>query len=267
MRAYRRAALAVAVISLGFLLVPMGAGARQDTTAKQTVTVGAKKTIDVEPDLGIIVLGVSSKGATAVEANDRLIKKAQRVVAAWEDMGFDDEIDTPDISLFRDCLRDCRDRNPNDEIDNKPVFGFRGRATIRLETDRLDDLGEVIDVGVEAGADSIRGVSFTVSDKSEAVKEALRQAMIFATEKAQILADVGNAQLGPAIVITEGSTRAPRTFEVAVAAFGSPSPGAPGGGGSDPTPFPIKPPTLSASARVTATFTLEGGSSSPSPTP
>ena len=257
-RARTGALIAVGGLIIGALVGPSSVTA-QEAGTKDTVTVEARREVDVEPDIGRVTLGVRAKGLTAEAASDRLTDKARRVLDALAAAGFtDEELSTGNINLDRRCLRSCRDPNPNDDERPTPVFGYVGSAGIEIETEDLDSIGEAIDVGVGAGATGIRNVSFDVKDKSEAVKEALRQAMVLATEKAQVLAETGNRTLGRALVIIEGNAREPRAFSASEstlnAVFGRVSDGGSAGGGSNP--FPIEPPTLSASARVEVTFEL-----------
>ena len=253
--------ISLASLLAGAILAPVGAGAQEDDARQtDTVTVAARREVDVEPDVGTISLGVRVHAPSAERATERLSARTKRVINAIEGVGFtDEEIETYGVQLQRVCLDRCRDPNPKDNKIPEPVLGYRGSAGVRIETEQLGRMGEVIDAGIGAGANSIRGISFDVKDRSAAVNEALRQAMQLATDKARILAETGGRQLGPAIIITEGNTRAPELYEVPQAdvaarsiAGGSSGSGGSGGG----TPFPIEPPTLSASARVTATFEL-----------
>ncbi|MDQ3939760.1 MAG: SIMPL domain-containing protein [Actinomycetota bacterium] len=228
----------------------------QEQTQLNTVTVEARRQVDVEPDVATVILGVTSKGLSAQAATDRLTNKARRVLTALRGAGFtDDELSTVNVDLFRTCLRRCQDPDPTDKVRPVPVMGFRANAGIRIETNRLNRIGVAIDVGIGAGATSIRGVSFDVEDKAAAVNEALRQAMEIAVAKARTLAETGGRTLGPALIITEGRTEAPRAFAVADAALGATIAGT-SGGGTTSNPFPIEPPTLSASARIVVTFEL-----------
>ncbi len=191
-------ALAFTATCIGALFAPSVVGAQEDgqTQTQDTVTVEAKREVDIEPDLGTIALGVRVHAPTAERATDRLSNRAGRVIDAIKAAGFtDDEIDTYGIELQRVCLDKCRDPNPKDDKVPTPVLGYRGSAGIRVETKDLDRIGRVIDVGIGAGANSIRGIFFEVEDKSAAVQEALRQAMVFATNKARILAETGGRQL------------------------------------------------------------------------
>jgi uncharacterized protein YggE len=231
-------------------LVPAHAAA----VATDTVTVSATKTVDVEPDLGRVSLGVRVVGDTAAEATDKLAKTATAVVDALKAAGFTAaELSTYGVSLSRVCLSDCRDPHPRDNFHPTPVFGYAGSEGVLIETQRLDKLSEAVDAGVSGGANSIRNVSFDVKDKDAAVLKALKQAMDFANAKAQVLAEEGGRVLGPAIIIIEGRSSAPRAAGVLGSRLGVP-PGS--SGASAGVPFPIEPPTLSASAHVEVTYQL-----------
>lgn len=221
----------------------------QEAGDPDTVTVEARREVDVEPDIGRVILGVRSSAETARAATDELTDLARSVIDALKAAGFtEDEIDSVNVNLDRRCLRNCR----RDAVQD-PIFGFVGSAGIRVETSELDRLGEVIDIGIDAGATGVRSVTFDVADDSVAVKEALRQAMLYAQEKAQTLAETGGRTLGRALIIIEGNARAPQSFGVGDAALA----GYVSGRSTDSSnPFPIEPPTLSASARVEVTFQL-----------
>lgn len=236
--------LLLGATAIGMLFMP-ATGAAQDAGTSDTVTVGARRTVDVEPDIGIITLGVQSRATTASAAADELSRRARRVVSALESAEFgNEEIDTVDISLYRRCVQSCRGRDSN------PVHRFVGSAGVRLTTSELDRLNEAIDIGIEAGASRVRHISFDVEDKTEAEKQALRRAFALAEEKAEVLADASGRTVGRVLVIEEGNTRAPEPvfFDGDAATAGA---------SSDEAAFPIEPPTLEASGQVTVTFQLQ----------
>ncbi|MGH2806820.1 MAG: SIMPL domain-containing protein [Actinomycetota bacterium] len=246
-----RAAAAVVMVALVLALAPTAATA-QEVVQANTVTVSARQTVDIEPDLAIVTLGTQSKSVDASKALDKLAAKTNRVLAAMRDLGLGaDELNTTGVSLSRTCLRDCRDPNPRDDVEVKPVIGYVGFSGVRVETGRLNLLGRILDAGVDAGASSIRGLRFDVEDKDAAVNEALREAMESAVSKATVLAETGGRQLGPAIIITEGFTRAPVAYDYGAVPVADAAGGTAGGAG-----FSVDPPTLSATARIVVTFEL-----------
>ncbi len=213
-------------------------GATQTDDLQETVTVSATNVIEVPPELAEVTLSIRVAGATAEAVGDELAARTNRVVDAMKDAGFTEN----QLSVGNVSIRQRRDRDGN-------VIGFVGRTAVSVETEDLDALGSIIDIGLGAGATGVRGVKFDVKDNSDAIKEALRRAMNFATEKARVLAETAGRQLGRALVIREGGTSEPRpqVFDAAVA-------GRVGGG---TRAFPFIPPDLTVRARIEATFALQ----------
>jgi uncharacterized protein YggE len=242
----------VTAATCAITLMPKDALA-QEIVQTNTVTVSARQTVDIEPDLAIITFGTESQGRTASRALEKLAAETNGVLRAMRDLGLTDaELSTTGVNLFRDCLRNCHDPNPRDDVKVTPVIGYRAFSGVRVETNRLGILGRILDAGVEGGASSIRALRFDVEDKDAAVNEALREAMESAVAKATVLAETGGRTLGPAIIITEGFTRAPVAYDYDV-----PSGAASGGGDSVVGGvISVEPPTLSASARIVVTFEL-----------
>ena len=239
--------------SLAALLVLPGTAVAQEPLL-DTITVSATGKVDVEPDLGTVVLGISSRARTAQVAAERLATRTRRVIRALKEAGFtSDEISTEGINLFRRCFDDCRDPHPNDNIEVEPVFGYVGSSGVRVETSRLKQVGRIIDVGIGAGASSVRTVFFSVEDKSAAVQEALVEAMDIAIAKADVLAEAAGRTRGAALIILEGRTIRPRNFYLEPQALAD---YAFAGGASGSSSFPIELPTLSASGHIEVTFEL-----------
>jgi uncharacterized protein YggE len=247
----RVAFVVLMVTAFAIMLLPTDALA-QEIVQTNTVTVSARQTVDIEPDLAIVTFGTESQGRTATAALEKVAEKTNGVLRALRDLGLTDaELSTTNVDLFRDCLRNCSDPNPRDDVKVTPVIGYRAFSGVRVETNRLGMLGRILDAGVEGGANRIRGLRFDKEDKDAAINEALRQAMESAVAKATVLAETGGRQLGPAIIITEGFTRAPVAYDYDVG-----SGEASGGSAAYASVVNVEPPTLSASARIVVTFEL-----------
>lgn len=240
-------------IGTGLVATAVPAGAQE---AVNTVTVAASKKVDIEADLGRANFGVRTEDRSARTATNELSERVDSVLDALRGAGFtSDELATGSVRLERTCIRECKDPNPKDEIPPRRIMGYVGSAGIGVETTRLDKLGAAVDAAVAGGASSIRNVSYDVEDDDAAVLQALREAMIFARAKAQVIAEEAGRTLGPALIVEEGRTSAPGSFDVADSLQAS-SFGSAGGAPSESIPFPVEPPTLSASARVTVTWEL-----------
>lgn len=223
--------LVVAALVATLVLAPSTAGAG----AQEIVTVGSGAKVEMKADLLKVLIGVRAQRKTASAAENSLSQKAHKVIGALKAAGFKN-VKTTDIHISR-------------QTEKGKLTGYLGSLSLKIQTGNTKAAGKIIDVATQAGASSVRDVSFDVKDKRAAIEQALAEAMDFAKVKARVLAESADRQLGRALKILEGSTEAPRAVHLAGRDFS-------GGGGSGGKPLPIKPPKLSASARIRVTFEL-----------
>jgi hypothetical protein len=121
-----------------------------------------------------------------VTANNR---ETQRVIEALKQAGVDaKDIRTTNFSIWpnQQYGPDGQQTSVKYVVDNS-VF-----VTVR----ELDNLGDLLDSAVSAGANSINSIQFDVADKTEALKKAREEAVKDAKEQAQELADSAGLDLG-----------------------------------------------------------------------
>ncbi len=213
----------------------------QEVDYTNTVTVAAGGKVELEADVATVGFGVRAAHAEAVTATRKAAEKTESVVAALRRAGVTEE----ELTVGGVRLNRKTDRKGN-------FLRYVASVSVRVKTERLGAIGEIIDAAVSAGATSIRSLEYDVKDRSAGVQQALREAMVFARAKAEALAEVEGRQVGPAIVISEHDSRPPRATEFdttdAVAA-GRVS-------NALAATIPLVPPTLTAQARITVTFEL-----------
>ncbi|MDZ4133128.1 MAG: SIMPL domain-containing protein [Dethiobacteria bacterium] len=132
------------------------------------------------PDLARISLAVttiSNSAEKAVEENARL---ASAVVEALKGFGLSDgEIKTSSYQLYN--YREWYDGRPAEE----EVITYQVTNEVIVTTIRLDEVGELIDLAVKAGANNINFISFELDNPQELQIQALK----LATEQAELKAD------------------------------------------------------------------------------
>lgn len=227
--------------ALALLVAVPQAALAQEVDYMNTVTVAAGASVEMPADVASISFGVRESAPTATEATRALGRSTQSVVDALRaaGVGEDDELSVSSVHLRR---RTDRDGN---------LIEYVATSSIKVKTDDLDELGAIIDAGVAGGADSLGGLRYDVKDRTAAVEQALREAMLFARVKANALATAAGRTVGIALIISEYNSRPPRSFMVAGTRGGT------GAGAADAASFvPVEPPILDADARITVTFEL-----------
>lgn len=236
--------VAVALV-VAALLVP-GSGSAQTSTATQdTVTVTAVGKVEGRPDLAAVSFGIRATDASAQGAMDALAQRQNSVIDALENgLGLsDDAVRTGNISLRENCRYSRR-------LERTVCNGYLARTTVRAETRDLDQVGEIIDAGIAAGANSLNGVSFERTENDEALKEALAQAMQLARAKGEALATSANRNLGRVMVIEEGGAQRP-AFDTATRGLAA------GGAGFAADSIRIDPPNDITRVLIVVTFALD----------
>ncbi len=232
----------IAAVAVGVVSLLPGVAHAQEVDYTNTVTVAAGAKVEIEADIATLTIGVRGAGQEATVATRRVASKTQSVLEALRRVGVtEEELSTGGVRLSR-----VTDRKGN-------FVRYVATASIKVKTERLDDLGRIIDAAVAGGATSLRGLDYDVKDRSAAVDQALRDAMAFARDKATALAEADGRQVGEAIVISEFDSRPPRSASVEVQ--GAVLEGSSRDGGAAAF-IPLVPPTLSAQARITVTFEL-----------
>jgi hypothetical protein len=81
--------------------------------------------------------------------------------------------------------------------------------TVTVTRGNPAEIGKFLQAAVDAGANTVSGVSFTVSDTARVRDTALQAAFADARAKAEVLAKAAGRAVGRAISITEGTAVTP----------------------------------------------------------
>lgn len=209
--------------------------AQQTETATRTVQVTGVGEIQVEPDSAVIWLGVQTEASTAQAALDQNNTKMETLIETLE------EADIPSEDIQTQTLH----LGPRYEFedDTRTLVGYVASNVVEVRTDDLDTIGSLVDMAVRDGANVIENINFEVSNPENMTDRARQTAFQNALHKAEELADLANATLGPIMEIREtSSTPGPivRSEEMA----------------ADAAAVPISPGSQSVSVEIQVTWTL-----------
>ncbi len=230
------------IISLAaFALLLTSVGQAQpilDRPRPPTITVTGEATIAAEPDQAQIDIGVTTQARTAPEASRENAERITRVLAEVKKLlGKNDEAKTSGYALTPQY------RYPQG---GKPeIIGYIANNVVRIKTSRLDEVGKLIDAAMQAGANNINRLIFTLKDEESARLDALRQASAKAKTKAEAIA----ASLGLKIVRISSITESERSFQPIFRQ----APMARGEALAAQAPTPVEPGTVEVRSTVTLT--------------
>ena len=191
----------VAVIAVvGLLLVALNLSRDKQKTEK-TITVSGTYETDVSPDQAEIFLSVVTQSAKSEEAQKENKAVSNAVIAALKDLGIPDaDIETVSYHLQKKTQWDYDKRK---EID----LGYEQQHTLKVTTQKLGDVGEIVDLAVNNGVNNVQSVQFVLSDdeQSKLRTQLLKKAAVNAQGKAEALADALDRSLGKPITVSENS--------------------------------------------------------------
>jgi uncharacterized protein YggE len=197
------AGIVLALVVIAGFTVSAVAQSSGSTTGKpaRTITVSSTATVNATPDQAVVTFGVTSTDADSAAAIGQNAKDMQAVLAALRSNGVDEkDIQTLNVALTQHTAE--RGKPSEHTV-------FVASNSIQVTIHDLSSVGRLIDTAVTAGADSVRGVSFRVSDPNQVRTDALTEAVHGAREKADALAAAAGAHVVRVVTIDEGSYRQP----------------------------------------------------------
>lgn len=209
---------------------------------KISVTGSAGK--EVMPDKVVLTLSVMSEGKEAKVVQEQNSQKMNEVMKALKDAGLDTkDIETTQYTLY-----------PWSEWDSalqKSVNkGYRAENMIQVTIKEISRAGEILDIAVKSGVNTVNNVAFMLSEvKEKEVKDALvKEASSQARAKAENLAKGLGVSVGKVLFVTEtGYNQGPWYYNaLSQAALMEAS-----------APTPINPQQVKVNLQVNVDFEIE----------
>ena len=168
----------------------------------QTISVTGVGRATLTPDRASFTAGVQTVAPSLTAATQENAARMTAVIAALKRAGAGDrELRTFGLSIY-----------PQQAVgDNKAprIVGYQVSNNVMVTKDDPAAVGALIEAAVQAGANSVSGVSFAVSDPARGRDAGLQAAFADARAKAEVLAKAAGRSAGRALAITEGGAAAP----------------------------------------------------------
>ena len=216
----------------------------------QQINVAGEGKVSVKPDIALLNVGIVT-GAKKIKDtqldNSRL---SGSVLGFLKEKGVEEkDIKSVNYSIYpqynyydtQACLAyPCPPRKPPE------VVSYQIRHTLEIKVRDLDEVDNLLDGVVSAGATEVGSVSFTVEDEEKVKQDARKKAIEDAKQKAKVLTRDLGVRLGKIVGFSESGGPFPtyaRAFE------------AKGGFGGDVAPTPeVQPGEQEIRSNVTITY-------------
>lgn len=214
------------------------AGEAAGARAPRTLVVTGRATLTAVPDTVRIAVGVESQAPSARQAFEAAARRVENVIAAVLALGVPRrDLQTAALSLAPVYRTDERTRQPQ-------LAGYRASYTLQVLLQDPAQAGAVVDAAVEAGANRVESIEFSVQNAGALQQQALAQAVADALAQARALAQAAGVELGELLAIENVAfQRPPVRLPVARAAEVA-------------SELPVLPGELEFTASATLTFAL-----------
>ncbi len=160
-----------------------------------SISVSGSSAIRVQPDRVVVLFGVGTFAATPAGSHTLNAAQSRAVIAAIRAQNIAErDIATADFSL-----------HPRYDDFNRNIRGYWARNSIAVTLRDVQKLEPVLVAAMEAGATSVDGIDFSVTNLRQLRDQAREQAIQAALEKARDMASAAGMTLGSVTNISEGS--------------------------------------------------------------
>ncbi len=182
----------ISALAIGLMTLNPLAAQEAPTTPMRTITVIGTGNASGSPDLAVVELGVEIRSSNISEAVAQVNTQIAAIIEALVEAGAEREnIQTVNFSVYQD--------SPGfmGGMEAQTVeLSYVVSNIVRVSTPDTSALGTLIDAGLNAGANRIYGVSFSLQDQAALNNQALQNAVADATSRAEVLATAIGATLG-----------------------------------------------------------------------
>lgn len=220
----------------------LSAGAQQASqpqlrvdSSNRTLTVTASDSVTAEPDVAVLHIGFETQPASAKDAYASGAQTSNAIIDALKQAGVSESaIHSESQYLQRDY-----------SVPKSHKFVLAEQWTVKTTPKRA---AELLDVAVNAGANSSGQIEWTVSDERALENQALDKAAARAKADAAELAKGMGVQLGALIYVSNETSR-PITPLFAAARVAAQAP--------PPPPLAIEPQKVTRSASIYAVYAIQ----------
>jgi uncharacterized protein len=167
-----------------------------EATPVRTIKVVGEGKVTAKPDIAQTSIGVEITGATVKEASAEANRIMEKMSTALKAQGvLDKDIQTSGYSIWVE-----RPVGQNGAA-GKTIYHVSNNVNVTIRD--LAKAGTVIDGAIEAGANTINGINFSLADPAKSASDARAKAIINAKAKAEEIARLNGVKIGEIISISE----------------------------------------------------------------
>jgi hypothetical protein len=221
---------------------PVAAAAAQ-TAAERSITVVGTGKATGKPDIARVTVGIETQAPSLQEAVDDNKVRMNGLLDTLKKLGLSDkDIRTSNYSVYTERVGQPSMAADQPVSADQMIYHVTNQVDVVVRD--VNQLGNVLDQAVAAGANNIYGVNFSVEDATKLEADARTKAVADAKARAENLAQLNGVQLGEVISVSEVVGGAPVPLYRDAAGLG--------GGGTQ-----VQPGELEISTSIQITYAMK----------
>jgi uncharacterized protein YggE len=196
-------ALVLGAATLGAVLARPGttqAAQPIGTGIVRQITVVGTGEVKATPDQATVQIGVQTEGATSSEAMAANNTQMAALIEQIKQLGIaEKDIQTSNFSI-----------SPTYGTDGRAVTGYQVNNMVAVTIRNIAQTGDLLDKVVKAGANSVWGINFGISDPNTLQASARDAAIADARTRAEAMAKAAQGTVGQVLTITESIGSVPQ---------------------------------------------------------
>jgi uncharacterized protein YggE len=211
------------------------------TGGERSITVVGIGKVSGKPDVGRVTVGIETQASSLQKAVDDNKVKMNNLLDTLKKLGLaDKDIRTSNYSVYTERVSTPA---AGAEVNTDQMI-YHVTNTVDVTVRDVNQIGEVLDKAVAAGANNIYGVNFSVEDTARLEADARAKAVADAKARAEELAQLNGLQLGEVLTVSEVVGGAVPMYREAAMGLG--------GGGT-----PVQPGELEMSISIQITYAVK----------
>jgi uncharacterized protein len=185
----RRVSATVALVIAGTAFTSRAEAQQVAPQPPPSIMVTARGEVQATPDRARVQVGLETQARTASAASQENNRKQTAILGAIRALG----IPAAQIKTLNYMVSPVQRW---DEKERRTVIdGYRVSNIVQVETDKLEQAGQIIDAGLTNGANRVAGLEFLLKDRSRAEDSALTLAVESARRQAEVAARAAGGQV------------------------------------------------------------------------
>lgn len=164
-------------------------------TPERVVTTSGQATVQAAPDQAWVTVGIEARASKPHEAQKQAAEVMTRIRMQLQALGIPDAaIRTVSFNVHADW---------DHSNDRRTLRGYVVTNLVEVRVDDITKVADVLDRSIASGGNAIHGVRWDIQDRVRIERDALRQAVEDARQRAEVAVAAAGATLGPVTRIEE----------------------------------------------------------------